>query len=347
MEKGSIARFFLLFLIILVLYACYLIFRPFLAEILVAAILVSIFYTPYEWLTKKLRGRKTLSSFIMCLLILALVIVPLANFIVYAAQESVEAYVQFSRYVNANDLNSTIVQNQIWNRVDFIGIDADSLRGFVVDITKKLSDWLVSGGANLLRGTTNFIISLLLIIFTMFFFFIDGPWMLERIMHWTPLPNKYDKRIFDKFRKVSYSVVVSSFLTALVQGFVGALGFLIVGLPAFFAGVAMAFLSLLPYIGTALIWLPVGAYLLLAGKIWQGVFILIWGALIVSNIDNILKAYLMKGKARVHPIFIIFSILGGIALFGFWGIFFGPLIISLAVTILHIYELEYGSVLEK
>jgi len=90
-----------------------------------------------------------------------------------------------------------------------------------------------------------------------------------------------------------------------------------------------------------LIWLPVGIYLLIAGQIWQGIFLLTWGGLIVSMIDNLIRAYIIKGKAQVHPIFIIFSILGGISLFGFWGIIFGPLIISLAATVMHIYETEY------
>jgi predicted PurR-regulated permease PerM len=109
----------------------------------------------------------------------------------------------------------------------------------------------------------------------------------------------------------------------------------------------MAFLSLLPYFGSGLVWFPVSIYLLVTGQIWQGIFLMAWGMALVGTIDNLIRAYLIKGKAQVHPIFVIFSILGGIILFGFWGIVFGPLFISLAVTILHIYEMEYESVLEK
>ena len=122
---------------------------------------------------------------------------------------------------------------------------------------------------------------------------------------------------------------------------------MIVGLPAFFPGLLMGFLALLPYIGTGFIWFPAGIYLLVIGKIWQGIFMLIWGFGVISTVDNAIRAYMIKGKAEVHPIFVIFSLLGGISLFGFWGILFGPLIISLAVTIMHIYELEYAEVLEK
>ena len=347
MEKNYIPRAFLLFLVVFVLYFCYLIFKPFLVEIVAATILVSIFYTPYEWLVKRFRGRKNISALIMCILIALLVIIPLTNFIVYGAQKSVEAYSEVARRVNTQDLNGIISSNGLWDKFNFIGIDRTALTGFLIDMSKKLSDWMVSGGTDLIKGTTSFIISLVLIIFTMFFFFSDGEKMLAKLMEWTPLPNKYDRQIFQKFRDVSYSVMVSTFVTAIAQGLVGALGFMVVGLPAFFAGVAMAFLSLLPYVGSALVWLPAGAYLLFAGKIWQGVFLLVWGAGLVSTIDNLIRAYLIKGKAQVHPIFIIFSILGGIVLFGFWGVIFGPLIISMMVTIMHIYELEYESILEK
>jgi len=346
MDKNFISRIFLIFLIIAIIIACYLIFKPFLVEIIAAAILVSIFYAPYRWLVEKFRGRRNLAALIMCILIAALIIIPLANFMVYAAQKSVDAYSETIKRVDTESLGA-IINDGVLEKVNYLGIDQESLKGFIIEMAKKLKDWLVSGGTNFIKGTTNFIISFILIIFTMFFFFVDGSKMVEKLMYWTPLSNKYDKRIFQKFRDVSRSIVLSTFVTAIAQGLIGALGFIIVGVPAFFAGVAMGFLSLVPYIGAAFIWFPVGIYLLLVGEIWQGIFLLVWGGAIVSTVDNLIKAYLIKGKAHVHPIFIIFSILGGIALFGFWGIIFGPLIISLAVTVLHIYELEYESVLEK
>ena len=346
MERHYISKIFLIFLIIVVIYACYRIFAPFLDEILAATILVTVFYAPYERLVKFFRGRKSIAALIMCLLVALLVILPLTNFIVYAAQRSVVGYERILTFVNENKLEG-IIQDGYLDKVNVLGLSSDTARDVIIDIAKKVNDWLVSGAANFIKGTTNFLISLVLIIFTMFFFFTDGKRMVEKITSWTPLSDKYSKEIFKKFRDVSYSTMASTFVTAIVQGIIGAIGFIIVGLPAFFAGIAMGFLSLLPYIGAGFVWFPVGIYLLVVGKIWQGIFLLIWGAAVISTVDNLIRAYIIKGKAQVHPIFIIFSILGGIALFGFWGIIFGPLIISLAVTVLHIYELEYGKALEK
>lgn len=347
MEKQNISKIFLIVLLVGILYACYLIFRPFLIEIIASAILVSIFYTPYEWLVKKFKGRKNLAALLMCVFISLLVIIPLANFMVYAAQESVEAYAGIVKKVNNFRWNSTALESGFVEKMNLVGIDAESLKNVLVDVTKKLSDWLVSGGTNFIKGTTNFIISIFIILFTMFFFFVDGKSMLERIMYWTPFSNKYDKMIFSKFRAVSRSTIISTFVTAIAQGFIGAIGFIIIGEPAFFTGIAMGFLSLLPYFGAGIVWFPYAIYLLIIGNIWQAIFLMIWGAAIVGVVDNLIRAYMIKGESSVHPIFIIFSILGGISLFGFWGVIFGPLIISIAVTILHIYELEYETVLEK
>lgn len=171
--------------------------------------------------------------------------------------------------------------------------------------------------------------------------------MLEKLMYLTPLPNKYDLEIFKKFKDVSYSTFVSTFVVAIAQGILGAIGFIIIGFPAFFAGIAIAFISILPYVGSVIITVPIAVYLLAIGNVWQGVFMLIWGLGVVANVDNLIRAYMIKGKSEVHPIFLIFSILGGIVLFGFWGVVIGPLVIALAITIIHIYELEYRGVLEK
>lgn len=346
MNKDFISKIFLFILIIFAVLACYFVFEPFLVEILAAAILVSIFYSPYEWLAKKFRGRRNLASLAMCVLIILIVIIPVINLIVYTAQRSILAYSDTINFLNKTSLEGTI-KNNILEKVYLLGLDSGDLKIFVADIAKKSSNWLVSGATILVKGTTNFFISVIIIIFTMFFFFVDGKKMLEKFMYLTPLSNKYDREIFKKFRDVSYSTMVSTFVTAIAQGLVGGIGFMIVGLPAFFPGLAMGFLSLLPYIGAVFIWFPFGIYLLFVGKIWQGVFLLIWGILIVSTIDNIIRGYIIKGKAQVHPIFVILSIFGGISLFGFWGVFLGPLIISIAITIFHIYELEYGRVLEK
>lgn len=320
------------------------VFKPFLVEFLVAAILTSIFYRPYKWLRDKVGKR--FASLVMCLLIVLIVIIPIINLLIFSAQKSISAYQSVAEFVDNNGLKEVVGNNYLERAENFLGISGDNIKSFVVDLAKRVSNVLMSAATTFITGTTNFIISLIAIVFIMFFFFLDGERMASRIMDWFPLPRQHNQEIFKKFREVSYSTVVATFVTAIAQGVIAGLGFFIVGIPAFLLSILVAFFSLIPYIGSGIVWFPVGVYLLLVGDVWQGIFIILWGAILVSFIDNIIRAYLIRGKSGAHPLFIIFSILGGIALFGFWGVIIGPLIISLAITILHIYEFEYRDVLE-
>lgn len=331
-----------MFLIILCLIGIFFLFRPFLVEIIIAAVLVSVFYSWYEKLAKLLWGRKYLASFIMCLLLLLVIIIPVTNLIVYAGKKATVAYGSVNEIVKQADT----LQYDVLEKLNIEGIDENLIRDLVVDVTKKINDWLVSGATDIVKGTTSFVLSLIVIILTMFFFFVDGRKMAEKLILWSPLPNKYDLEIVRKFRKVSQVTLVSIFVTALAQGLSGGLGFYIIGWPFIFTFIITGFLSLIPFLGASIFYFPVAIYLILSGQIWEAVFIILWWWIIVNGVDEILRAYIIKGRAQVNFIFVIFAVLGGIAWFGFWGVVIGPLIVALAVTIFHIYELEYKDKLD-
>lgn len=346
MEKKSIANIFLFALLGITLYLVYRLFAPFLMVILLSGMLVSIFYSLFERLAAGLRGHKSLAAAIMVLLIAVVIILPTIDFLFYLSKQSLDGFGAISSWISAGELERT-VNDSIISRLNFIDPNVFNIRQYLISVSGKVSAFLVSGGASLLLGTGQFLTSLVLMLFTMFFMFRDGRQLVEWIMRLTPLPNRYDRAIFNKFRNVSFSTIVSTFATAIAQGLAGGIGFMVVGIPAFFPGIAMAFLSLLPYVGAAFVWFPAAIYLLIVGKIWQGVFLLVWGVAVVSVVDNILRPLLIRKKAEVHPLLIFFSIFGGIIAFGFWGMLIGPVVIAVTVTLLHIYELEYREVLER
>ena len=341
---NKLSKPFLLLLVVLVLVACYFVFKPFLIELIIAAVLVSILYGLYSKFKKLFFNNRNVAALIMCLLVIVLIIFPLSQVMILAGKKSVTAYNDTVQFFTQND---DFIQNKYLRQLDFVGLDNSTLQNFVIDIVKRSSDWMVGAATFILKETTNFFISLFFIVFAMFFFFRDGEGMLKKLSLWSPLQNKYNLRLFKKFRDVSYSTMVSTFVTALAQGFVGAIGYMIIGVPSFFPGILIGFTSLLPYIGSILVYVPTGIYLLLTGQIWQGIFILLWGAIIIGNTDNIIRTYMIQGKAHVNSVFVFFSIIGGIYLFGFWGVVIGPLVVSIAITVFHIYELEYGLVSEE
>lgn len=343
MKDKILSKYFLIFLIILAVIACFLLFKPFLIEIIIAGVLVSVFYKPFTKLTKLFKGRQKIAAFLMSLFLLLIIIVPISTLIIQIGKKAPMAYTETIEFVN------TTGDNFKNNFLSNFGIDLNNnkIESIVLNSVKKISDWLVSAVPLILKGTSNFIISLVLMLLTTFFFFIDGKKILAKLKLWSPLPNKYDLIIFKKFREISFSALVSTFVTAGIQGVIGIIGFLIVGVPALFPGLLLAFACLIPYFGGMLVYVPIGIYLILAGQIWQGIFILIWGAVIIGNADNIIRAYILHGTAKINPIFLIFALMGGIILFGFWGLVLGPLILSLVTTIFSIYELEYGKDLEE
>ncbi len=340
----NLGDLFLLALLVCALYFSYLILKPFLFVIIMSMVLVSITYPIYKWFLKKLKGRKNIVSLLMCLIISAVLIVPLVNFLIFLSKQSVDAY---------NFLNLKFHNGEVKSIIDRLGfftkyIPADiDITSYLLEIGGKINNFVISGAATIIKGTTNFFTTLFLVILTMFFFYRDGEAILQRVMHLTPLSNKYDMAIFKKFHEVSHSAIVATFITAIAQGIVGAIGFMIIGVPALFLGIGMAFASLIPFVGTVIVWLPAAIVLMIMGKIGSGIFILIWGAVAVGLVDNVLRPILMKGRAKIHPLFIFFSILGGISVFGFWGVVFGPLVIAIALTLIYIYEMEYGRALEK
>lgn len=349
----NLAKPFLLILVVVVLIGCYLVFRPFLTEILVAAIMASVFFKPYKKLTGWLHGRHHLAAFLMCLLLVLVIILPSIKIVVYTGQKSVEAYSQTVAFFNNHSVNDLFqapffqqgaLQSLNLGRYDF---NNENFKGVLLNILQKPSEWLLSGATLALKETTNFFVSLIVIIITTFFFFVDGKKMLSWLMYLSPLPNKYDQEIFRKFRSVSYTTFLSTFVTAIAQGLVGVIGFIIVGFPALLAFVIITLLSFLPYIGSMLFYVPMGIYYLLIGNVWQGIFILLWGGLIIGTTDNVVRAYMIKDKAEINPIFVLFAVLGGVIMFGFWGVILGPLLVALAVTVLHIYTLEFSDSLER
>ena len=295
---------FILILVLLVIVGCYLVFRPFITEIFMAAILATIFYKPYVALTKAFKGRKNLAAILMCLLLVLLIILPAVKLIVYGAEKSVVAYDEtvafFSNHSLEEVLNSDMAEKSPLRYLNFDNLKNKAFQDTILTAAKNSSAWLIAGATDLVKETANFVFSLILIIMTMFFFFVDGKQMLIRLMYLSPLPDKYDREIFDKFRDVSYSTLVATFVASLAQGIVGAIGFAIVGFPVFLAFILITLFSFLPYFGSAIFYLPIGVYYLLTGEIWQGIVVILWGFFFIGTVDNIVRAYMIKAKAKMR-----------------------------------------------
>jgi predicted PurR-regulated permease PerM len=341
--RNNLTKPFVIFLLILVIVVSYLVFKPFLIHMIIAVVLVSVLYRPFSWLTRRLGGHRVIAALIMCLLVALLVIFPLTELIIYTAQRLIVVSGDVIGLLGQGDF----IKDGILEKMGLVGVSGFNVNGYISNFIGQFGSYMITIATEIVKGTANFFLSLFLIVFTMFFFFVGGERIMEQVTSLVPLPKRYDVKLIKKFKAVSRSALVSTFVVIVAQGIVGGVAYWIIGWQALFMGILIAIFSLIPVIGSTVIYIPTAIYLLATGQIWPGVFIFLWGFLVIGTVDNFIRMFMVKDEAQVNPIFVFFSILGGVMLFGFWGIILGPLAVSLAVTVFYIYEQEFAHDLKE
>jgi len=217
----------------------------------------------------------------------------------------------------------------------------------LLDLSSSIGKALLDQGGHFVGNMTSLIGKFFLMIFVFFFVVRDEKKILDAILHLSPLSSSHEKEVLGKIKTVARSALLGTLVTAVAQGVAGGLAFWIAGLPGLFWGMVMAFSSLIPIVGTALIWVPAAGYLFLSGQWGYAVFMILWCAIVVGMIDNFVRPLFMKGSAGMSTLLIFFSILGGINYFGVIGLLYGPLLFGLAMVLLYIYSLEFESFLHR
>jgi len=229
-----------------------------------------------------------------------------------------------------------------------IDIESIDIKENIISWSKNLSGFLVDQTKNVAVGLSSFMISLVVMLFTLFYFFKDGKEIVKKIGVLSPLPFSYEKELFDKIQSMVKSVVFGVFLTAILQGLVGGIGFAIAGISSpIFWGAAIAFFSLVPVVGTALIWVPTALILFVMGDYGMGIFMALWGAFAIGSVDNFARPFLIGGKSKTYPLLMFLVVLGGVLTKGLIGVIIGPLVLVVLMSFLHIYEAEYKRVLKR
>jgi predicted PurR-regulated permease PerM len=201
------------------------------------------------------------------------------------------------------------------------------------------SKYLAAQALNIGRGTANFIIGLLLMLYLLFFFLRDGGELSRRIRDAVPLREEQQRALLTKFTVVTRAMFKGNLLVAAVQGALGGLIFWFLGIhAAVLWAVVMAFLSLLPAVGAAAVWLPVALYFLATGDVWRGLVLILYGAFVIGLVDNLLRPYLVGKDTQMPDYIVLISTLGGIAVFGLDGLIIGPVIAAMFIAIWDIFS---------
>ncbi|MFQ5741519.1 MAG: AI-2E family transporter [Acidobacteriota bacterium] len=348
-------RFFLIVPSLLVLYFVFRIFQPFILPTCLAAILASLCYPVYGWLFTHLKGRSNWAALATCLGVTAIIIIPFIYLVVALASEATLAYRSFQRLVEEGEIERLLSfrddpyvgswLKMLEQYVDFSQVD---LVGGLAAALQQISLFFIRHSSAIFSSLFHLFSSFFIMVITMFFLFRDGARLVEQLRAWTPLSGNYETLIITKFQEVSTATVVGSLLTAVVQGAAGGIVFWALSIPnALLWGTLMALFSLVPVIGTAIVWVPWVLYLLATGAVVRAIILAAAAILFVGMIDNVLRPLLIEGKAKMHTLLVFFSIVGGIAYFGIIGMILGPIIVALGLTFLELYRLEYEEELAK
>jgi predicted PurR-regulated permease PerM len=342
------AFFFAVFLFLLAqLYA---LFSIFLVPLVWTIILVLTVYPLYSLLLHALQGRRTLASLLMTILVVNAVAVPVFFFSRVLANQVIEFYQWVQGAVQSGELQGFLASWQetflgrLWRNwgphimLPEVDLPALALRG-----ANTASQFIVERATGIARNLVVLLFDFLIISFSLFFFFRDGEGLYKTLRDIIPMEPAHKDEIFHRFYETVSAVVQGMMATALAQGVLAGIGFWVLGMPfTFFLACAAALLSLQPLGGSAVVWLPCALYLGFATSWTKGVILIVYGTLIISGVDNILRPLIIGGRTNLPTFFLFFGILGGLQAYGFLGIFLGPVVLATIVAFVKIYREEYA-----
>lgn len=293
-------------------------------------------------------GRRHLASLATLAIMAVLVLIPLTLLIGVVVAQAIEITQTLVPWVKAQLADPTAML-ELRERLPFFD-ELMPLRtmlleqaGEAVSVTSK---FLVGGLSSLTLGTVNFFFMAFVVLYSMYFLQMDGDKVIAKILYYLPLKAADERIMMLKFTSVTRATLKGTLLIGLLQGGLAGIAFAVAGIENWvFWGTVMVVLSIIPAVGSALVWIPASIYLGVQGQIGTAIALAVFCGLVVGSLDNILRPILVGRDTKMHELMIFLSTLGGIFMFGFSGVFIGPLIASFFISIWEMYGVEFADVL--
>jgi predicted PurR-regulated permease PerM len=320
--------------------------RSFVMPIFWAAVLAILFQPVFLRLEGSLKGRRATAALLTTLVVVLVVLIPFALIVAAMAAQALTLYRQIAS--GQIDVNAPLAFMErslprLTAVLNDFGIETVRVREGVEAAAVATTQWIAAQallvGQNILTTSILFI----LMLYFLFFLFRDGDKLLHGMIRALPMGDEREAKLFSKFAQVSRATVKGTLIVAAVQGAIGGVLFVIVGIQAaVFWGVIMAILSLLPAVGPALVWGPAAIIQFATGGIWQGILLVLGGAIVVGLSDNLLRPLLVGRETKMPDYLILLSTLGGLTMFGLAGFVVGPIIASLFLVMWQMFADEYS-----
>lgn len=349
MEFSKIRNFLFIGLLVIVSVFFLVMIKTFAYPIFWAAIIAGMFYPIYRTINRRLKV-PNLSTAITMMCILVVIVLPLILISTLVIKESFDLYSSITQ--NSSELNQGLHQAVNWIKHNPItarlSIDESFWAEKFAEMAKSITSFLLGSAKQFTENSIVFAIMFFITFYTLFFFIRDGEKILKKIMHLCPLGDDQEKMLYDKFVSTTRATIKGSLIIGLIQGALGGLMFLIAGIQgALIWGILMVIVASVPGIGSYFIWLPAAIVQILIGHTWTGIGMIIFGSLVIGTIDNLLRPVLVGKDSQMHPLLVLLSTLGGIAVFGISGFIIGPVIASLMLAFWDMYELHYQKHLDN
>jgi len=343
-DRKKFSRTFLLLLLAFITIVFVRMIQPFILTLLLAAIAAGLTYPLYRRIERLLGGRQTAAAIVALVLVLVVIVTPLLGLLGVVAAQAVSVGQSAGPWVKAQ-LDSPSDLARYLHRLPFYEY-IEPYRGQILErlgeIASRISQFLVNGLSAATKGTVGFFFQFFIMLYAMYFFLVGGRATLERVTSHVPLPEKDVRMMLDKFVSVSRATIKGTLVVGIVQGGLAGIAFAVVGIHgAVFWATVMAVLSIIPAVGSGLVWVPAAIFLVVTDRVAAAVGLTVWCVLVVGSVDNLLRPLLVGRDTKMPDLLILLSTLGGLSLFGLVGFVIGPVVAALFLAAWDLYRGEF------
>jgi predicted PurR-regulated permease PerM len=316
-------------------YFVFLVFQPFLPALAWAIIIVVVSYPAYVRLTH--RVSPTMAALICTVGVTVILIVPALLVMAAFVHQGVQAVQTLQLQIQNGHFDW---MNRVWLELQarFPDNDGTSLATLLSRYADQAAAYTAARLGTLLKNTALFLFHLSVTMLAMFYLYRDGPSFMTRARQILPFESDHSERMIREANDLIFASVVSSLVAAAAHGILGGLAFGLAGITApVFWGVMMGFFSLVPVVGSALIWAPAAISLIADGHIVAGILLAVFCSIVVGLVDNLLRPWVISGRAEMAGLVVFISVLGGISVFGLLGVVVGPIVVATGASLLDLY----------
>jgi predicted PurR-regulated permease PerM len=321
------------------LYLCWLMLRPFMGVLAWAIVLVIVFYPVHKKIANRIR-RRSLSALVSCALVVLVFVLPLTMLVVAVIQELGKVVPNLPTNLSELLSRQPAILGSLtqWMQAR-LGIDILGLQDFFIQQFRNLSERLLGASFSIVGNIVTSVVKAFFVIFTMYYLFRDADKIVDKLPDALPLSREQSEALIFRTQQVVSASVYGVVTIAALQGLLAGLAYWILGIPSpVLWAVLTAFVCMIPIAGSFLVWVPLAIYLIVTGHWTKAVLLIVWGGLVISTIDNLLRPKLVGNQTRLHELFIFFSVLGGISVFGLLGIVLGPVVLAITLGLLETFS---------